>query len=47
MHRNDLSITRSSIDNTDLEPDQVANMIIERFGLVANEKEGREYRFGV
>lgn len=35
------------IDNTNLEPDEVADMIVERFGLVANEKEEREYRFGV
>lgn len=35
------------IDNTNLEPNEVADMIIEKFGLVANEKEEREYRFGV
>ena len=35
------------INNTNLEPDEVANMIIERFGLVANEKEEKEYRYGV
>lgn len=35
------------IDNTHLEPDEVADMIIERFGLAANEKEEKEYRYGV
>lgn len=35
------------IDNTGLCPDEVADMIIEKFGLVANEKEDKEYRFGV
>lgn len=35
------------IDNTSLRPDEVADMIIEKFGLVANEKEEKEYRFGV
>ena len=35
------------IDNTHLEPDQVADMVIEHFHLTANEKEEREYRFGV
>ena len=35
------------IDNTNLEPDEVADMIIERFKLVANNKEEKEYRFGV
>ncbi len=35
------------IDNTNLEPDEVADMIIERFGLVANDKEEKEYRYGV
>ena len=35
------------IDNTHLEPDAVADMVIERFHLVANEKEEKEYRFGV
>jgi hypothetical protein len=35
------------IDNTHLEPDQVADMVIEHFRLTANEKEEREYRFGV
>ena len=35
------------IDNTCLRPDEVADMIIEKFGLVANEKEEKEYRFGV
>ncbi|MBR4084803.1 MAG: AAA family ATPase [Lachnospiraceae bacterium] len=35
------------IDNTNLEPDQVADMVIEHFHLTANEKEEKEYRFGV
>ena len=35
------------IDNTNLEPDEVADMIIKRFALMANDKEEKEYRFGV
>ena len=35
------------IDNTSLRPDEVADMIIKEFKLVANEKEEKEYRFGV
>lgn len=35
------------IDNTKLEPDEVADMVIEAFHLVANEKEEKEYRFGI
>ena len=35
------------IDNTNLSPDQVADKVIEAFGLTANEKEEKEYRFGV
>lgn len=35
------------IDNTNLSPDQVADKIIEAFGLTPNEKEEKEYRFGV
>lgn len=35
------------IDNTHLEPDEVADMVIKRFHLVANDKEEKEYRFGV
>lgn len=35
------------IDNTSLEPNEVADIVIEKFGLVANEKEEREYRFGM
>lgn len=35
------------IDNTNLEPDEVADMIIEKFGLVANERQEKEYRYGV
>ena len=35
------------IDNTNLEPDEVADMIVEKFQLVANDKEEKEYRFGV
>lgn len=35
------------IDNTFLEPDQAADRIIGAFRLTANEKEEKEYRFGV
>ena len=35
------------IDNTILEPDEVADIIIGTFNLSANNKEDREYRFGV
>ena len=35
------------IDNTHLSPDEVADMVIEKFALVANEKDEKEYRFGV
>ena len=35
------------IDNTNLEPEEVADRIIEAFQLSANDKEEREYRFGV
>jgi len=35
------------IDNTNLTPDEVADMVIEKFQLVANDKEENEYRFGV
>lgn len=35
------------IDNTNLRSDEVADMVIEQFKLVANEKEEKEYRFGV
>ena len=35
------------IDNTNLTPDEVADLVIQQFGLVANEKEEKEYRFGV
>ena len=35
------------IDNTRLEPDQVADLVIEKYHLTANEKEEKEYRFGV
>ena len=35
------------IDNTNLAPDEVADLVIQHFGLVANEKEDKEYRFGV
>lgn len=35
------------IDNTNLGPDQVADMVISRFQLSANEKDEKEYRFGV
>lgn len=35
------------IDNSNLEPDEVADMIIKKFNLTANEKEEKEYRYGV
>ncbi len=35
------------IDNTNLQPDEVADMIIKSFNLVSNYKEEKEYRFGV
>ena len=35
------------IDNTNLTPDEAADMIIQAFQLKANEKDEREYRFGV
>lgn len=35
------------IDNTNLEPYEVANRVIQEFGLESNDKEEREYRFGV
>ena len=35
------------IDNTHLEPDEVADRVIQRFGLVPNDKDKKEYRFGV
>ena len=35
------------IDNTHLEPDEVADRVISTFGLTANDKEEKEYRFGV
>lgn len=34
------------IDNTNLCPDEVADMVIEKFKLIANEKAEREYRYG-
>ena len=35
------------IDNTALTPDEVADRVISAWNLTANEKEEREYRFGV
>lgn len=35
------------IDNTDLQPDQVADKVIDAFGVTPNEKEEKEYRYGV
>jgi len=35
------------IDNTDLSPDEVRDRVIETFGLVPNNKDEKEYRFGV
>ena len=34
------------IDNTHLEPDQVADMVIRAFQLTANDRDEKEYRFG-
>ena len=35
------------IDNTHLEPDEVADRVIETFGLVSINKSEKEYRFGI
>lgn len=35
------------INNTNLAPDEVADIIINEFALAANHKEEREYRFGI
>lgn len=35
------------IDNTNLAPDEVADIVIKEYNLVANDKEEKEYRFGV
>ena len=35
------------IDNTDLAPDQVADLVIDTFGLTANDRDEQEYRYGV
>lgn len=35
------------IDNTKLSPDEVADIVIEQYKLIANEKDEKEYRFGV
>ena len=35
------------IDNTHLEPDEVADRVIEAYHLVPDEKDEKEYRFGV
>ena len=35
------------IDNSNLEPGQVADMVIEEFGLIPNDKEEKEYRYGI
>ena len=35
------------IDNTTLMPDEVADIVIDRFDLTAREKEEKEYRYGV
>ena len=35
------------IDNANLSPNDVANIVIKEFQLIANEKEEKEYRFGV
>ena len=35
------------IDNSNLDPEQVANMVIEAFNLKPNDKDEKEYRYGV
>ena len=35
------------IDNTDLTPDEVADRVIKEYSLTPDEKEDKEYRFGV
>ena len=35
------------IDNTNLEPDEVAELVIREYGLTPNDKDEKEYRFGV
>lgn len=35
------------IDNTNLSPYEVADIVIEKFQLVANKKKEKEYRFGL
>ena len=35
------------IDNTNLTPDEVADRVIKEYGLISNNKEEKEYRFGV
>jgi hypothetical protein len=35
------------IDNTNLSPDEVADMVIERYHIAANEKDEKEYRYGI
>lgn len=35
------------IDNTNLLPEQVADLVIKEYKLVPNQKEKKEYRFGV
>jgi len=35
------------IDNTNLLPDQVADIVIQKYNLKANQKEEKEYRYGV
>ena len=35
------------INNTNLDPDEVADRVIDAFALKANDKEEKEYRFGV
>ena len=35
------------IDNTNLDADTVADMVIKEYGLIANERDETEYRFGI
>lgn len=35
------------IDNTHLLPEKVAEMVINKYHIISNEKDEREYRYGV
>lgn len=40
-------VNHIKIDNSDLSPDEAADIVIDKFGLIPNEKEEKEYRYGV